>query len=129
MRSIGIPEIMILCAWVFGWLVLCLVGAILWHRGNRRRREMMHLERMAAMEKGVPLPELEDLKWHRATRERSPQGTLQGAIVLIFLGAGGMIAFLISPVEELRVYWTLPIPLVFLGFGLLLYYGITRLHH
>jgi cytochrome c-type biogenesis protein CcmH/NrfF len=119
-------EIVIMFAWVFGWFVLCIAGAVLWHRSNRRRREMMHQERMTALEKGVPLPEVEDARWRRFTRERSPQGTLQGAIVLIFLGVGGMAGFGLSPSEQLRVFWTLPLPLVFLGLGLLLYYGLTR---
>lgn len=44
--------------WVFGWVILLLVA---WHlRGLRRRHqlELAHKERMMAMEKGIPLPEL-----------------------------------------------------------------------
>jgi hypothetical protein len=44
--------------WVFGWVILLLVA---WHmRSSRRQRqlELQHKERMMAMEKGIPLPEL-----------------------------------------------------------------------
>src|SRR4029453_17416801 len=42
--------------WVFGWVILLLVA---WHlRASRRerRQERLHKERMAAMERGIPLP-------------------------------------------------------------------------
>ena len=42
--------------WVFGWVLLLM---LIWHlRGRRRERrmEMIHKERMMAMEKGIPLP-------------------------------------------------------------------------
>ena len=44
--------------WVFGWVILLLVA---WHlKSSRRERrlELQHKERMMAMEKGIPLPEL-----------------------------------------------------------------------
>ena len=44
--------------WVFGWVILLLLA---WHlRAARRQRrlELQHKERMMAMEKGIPLPEL-----------------------------------------------------------------------
>src|SRR5262245_30198110 len=44
--------------WVFGWVLLLLAA---WHlKGLRRQKklELIHRERMMAMEKGIPLPEL-----------------------------------------------------------------------
>ena len=46
--------------WVFGWVLLLI---LIWHlKGQRRqkRMELVHKERMMAMEKGIPLPELPD---------------------------------------------------------------------
>lgn len=109
--------------WVFGWAGMWMGLAYMRNRSRDRRMEMMHRERMAAMEKGVPLPELPGPDAYlRRSRERNPDSTLKGGIVCMAVGVGAMLAFNLSPNNQLHDLWTLPLPLVFVGFGLLLYH-------
>jgi hypothetical protein len=96
-------------------------------RTKRRRMEMLHLERMAALEKGVPLPELPALD----QPPRPSSGFLRGVTLvwgIIFLcgGVGSMIALLLTSASELSRYWTLPMPVAFVGVGLLIYHFLAR---
>jgi hypothetical protein len=131
MRSIGPFEILAITVWpllwIFGWGGFFWLFVYLKNRANQRRLEMIHQERMVAMEKGIPLPELPDLN----PRPRRDPGarknrSLAAGIVFASLGAGGMAALQFSPVDGVHDYWTLPLPLVFLGVGLLLYHCLTR---
>ena len=52
-------------AWVFGWVIVALVA---WHMKNKQRakkHEIIHEERMKAMEKGIPLPEVPEFEEKR----------------------------------------------------------------
>ena len=131
MRTIGEFELLAIAfwplLWVFGWGGFFWLFMYLKNRANQRRLEMIHQERMVAMEKGIPLPELPDLN-PRSPKDpgRKKNAPLAAGIVFASLGAGGMAALLLSPDAEMRTYWTLPLPLLFLGVGLLLYYHLTR---
>ena len=131
MRSIGLFEILAIAVWpllwIFGWGGFFWLFMYLKNRANQRRLEMIHQERMVAMEKGIPLPELPDLN-PRLPKDpgRKKNAPLAAGIVFASLGVGGMIALQLSPVDGVHDYWTLPLPLVFLGVGLLLYYFLTR---
>jgi len=61
--------------WVFGWVILLLVAWQLRSSRRERKVERQHKERMMAMEKGIPLPELPaDEEPDRRTRlHRGPQ--------------------------------------------------------
>jgi hypothetical protein len=48
------------------------------------------------------------------------------AIVCIAAGAGAMMALNLAPDPDLHRVWTLPLPVVFVGFGLLLYHLLTQ---
>jgi uncharacterized protein DUF6249 len=132
MRSDSIFELLAIAVWtllwIFGWGGFFWLFMYLKNRANQRRLEMIHQERMVAMEKGIPLPELPDLNTRplKDPGTRNKNGSLAAGIVFASLGAGGMAALLFSPDAEMRPYWTLPLPLVFLGVGLLLYYYLTR---
>ncbi len=94
--------------------------------GKRRRLEMLHQERMAALEKGVPLPELPELE--PPPRPAPPKGdypnaTLLLGIILLCAGVGGMGGFAFSP--PLQKYFSIPLPLALVGFGLILYHYLT----
>ena len=132
MRSLGPFEILAIAVWpllwIFGWGGFFWLFVYLRNRANQRRLEMIHQERMVAMEKGIPLPELPDLSPRLPEKNSGARknASLAAGIVFASLGVGGMIALQLSPIDGVRDYWTLPLPLVFLGVGLLLYYSLTR---
>jgi Domain of unknown function (DUF6249) len=123
-----------------GALALAVILAFIWGRQYlklRKRhleREMLHRERLLAMEKGIPLPEF-------PTLAEEPSGSLldylSGSIVipklalgcgliLIFGGAGMVAAFLIAPDSELHKAWSVGLIPGFIGVGFVLYYLFIR---
>jgi hypothetical protein len=111
-----------------GIIVVALAGAFVAylyfkHVERQRRLEVIHQERLVAMEKGIPLPEL-PLDPPKVPKAPDPQATLIHGIVWTALGGGGMLALRwIGPNGP--VFWPLPLPLAFLGIGLMLYYALT----
>jgi hypothetical protein len=84
-----------------GMTALALAGGIvgylyITHRSKQRRLEIIHEERMAAMEKGIPLPEfpLDQPKQHRPPDP--PVLPILG-IVLATLSLGTMIVLYLNP--------------------------------
>ena len=123
---------------IVGLLVLAAGAALaIWgrhlHEAKRLAlREMIHRERMAALEKGVALPELP------ADREREGsagsdllgKAALLGGLVLVFGGLGLLAALFMVPdnprVGDLRGLTTLGFLPIFTGVGLLLYAWLER---
>jgi hypothetical protein len=125
---------------LFGFLAIALVLVALWlftylqYRLKRRRTEMIHQERMAAMERGIPLPEFPNfdlgpspfLLTRLAAKPGSPQSSLLTGIIFLCASVGGMIVlFYLLPLDR-HLYWILPLPLALVGIGLLLYYALLR---
>lgn len=114
-----------------GIIVLALAGVVIayWyfrHVEGRRRLEVIHQERLAAMEKGIPLPELPPLEPPAASRAQDPRVLLLHGLVWLALGLGGTIAvYLVDAQWNGRALWPLPLPTVFLGLGLVLYYALA----
>lgn len=76
--AVSIPIFVILGCVFLAWYGL---------HGRQRRREMLHLERMRALELGLPLPPIP-----AEHPDGDPYGNLKAAIILLFLGvafAGG----------------------------------------
>jgi hypothetical protein len=95
------------------------------HLERRRRLDIVHQERLAAMEKGIPLPEL-PLDPPRLPTPPDPRAPLLHGIVWSALGCGGMLALrLIGPLPNAPTLWPLPLPIAFVGIGLLLYYVLA----
>jgi hypothetical protein len=95
------------------------------HLERQRRLEIIHQERLAAMEKGIPLPEL-PLDPTKASKPPDPRATLIHGIAWTALGGGGMLALgLVGPFPNGPALWPLPIPLMLLGVGLVLYYALA----
>lgn len=95
------------------------------HVERRRRLEIIHQERLAAMEKGIPLPEL-PIDPPKVPRPTDPREILIHGIAWSALGGGAMLALrLIEPWPNGQVIWPLPLPLALLGIGFLLYYALT----
>lgn len=121
-------------------LTLCAWGALwVWARHLRERkrvavREMVHRERLAALEKGQPLPEVPG---EAAAGEAGSDGaawvsraSLLAGLGLVFSGLGFAVAFALIPatpemggMRELAPMGLLP---VFTGLGLLLFYVLDR---
>jgi hypothetical protein len=109
-----------------GMVALALAGGIVGylyvtHRTRQQRIDIIHQERMAAMEKGIPLPEFP----LEPAQEHHPPGPYVLPIlgtVLLSLSAGAMIMlYLILPAASLR-FWVTPLPFAFLGVGLIAFY-------
>ena len=93
--------------------------------GRQRRLEIVHQERLAAMEKGIPLPEL-PLDPPRVPKPPDPWAPLLHGIVWSALGFGGMLALHLSnPLPNGPALWPLPLPLGLLGVGLILYFALA----
>ena len=89
------------------------------HQERLRRLEIIHAERLAAMDKGIPLPEL---PLDPPVPEKGPPRPEVPLILGIFLtsfGVGTMIALAIA--VDKRSYWAAPLPIALMGVGLLLY--------
>ena len=121
--------------WVFGWVLLLI---LIWHlKGQRRQRrlELIHQERMVAMEKGVPLPELPDfaeppvrsvLAEALASVRLNPRWPLGLGVLCVMVGAGVCVAFWLSPISEPHQAWPFGLIGVFFGVGLCFHYFLTR---
>ena len=95
------------------------------HLARQRRLEIVHQERLVAMDKGIPLPEL-PLDPASVPKPPDPREPLMHGIVWTALGSGAMVALLlIGPQPDDIVLWPLPLPLLFLGVGLILYYALA----
>ena len=95
------------------------------HVWRERRLEIVHQERLAAMEKGIPLPEL-PLDPPRVPNPPNPLAPLIHGIVWTALGFGAMLGLRLSGLPPNGpALWPLPLPLGLLGIGLILYYVIA----
>jgi len=103
-------------------LAACIVGCLhVVHRSRQKKIEIVHQERMAAMEKGIPLPEFP------MDRERESGPPDQNVIpilgiVLLSLALGTMIVLyaILPPVSH--GLWLTPLPFMFLGAGFIAYH-------
>lgn len=110
-------------------IVLALAGAfvawlVLRHRERGRRLDLMHRERLAAMERGLPMPE-----WPTDPPKApaDPRLMLVHAVAWMAFGLGGMAALGMMGLRVNGVLaWPLPLPLFLLGAGLALFYVLAR---
>jgi hypothetical protein len=95
------------------------------HRGRQDRLEVIHQERMAAMDKGIPLPEL-PIDPPSVPKAPDPRATLIHGLVWTTLGVGAMAALLVvGRIGDAPPLWPLPLPITLLGVGLILYYALA----
>lgn len=124
---------------VFGALwIFCCTGVliIIWHLRGKRRIEklnLIHQERMRAMEKGIPLPEFPELDEEQSRIELrferlnvSPKWPLGLGALFIMSGIGVCAAFMLSNDAEFNKLWSMGLIGVFFGIGLAGYYALTR---
>lgn len=120
------------------WMLLALAvaaGLAIWakHLRESKRlalREMIHRERMAALEKGVALPELPPDPAPSSAAGQLGRAALLGGLVLVFGGLGLLAALGRIPdtaeMGDLRDLASLGMLPIFIGFGLLLYTLLDR---
>ena len=119
-------------AWVFGAAFIFLFVKILNTRQYQIKLDFIHKERMAAMEKNIPLPELPEYDKPAAAMtllnfvRLNPRWPLGAGATLILGGIGLALALLLSGDGYHRQVWSFSFIPIFLGFGLFLHYRLTR---
>ena len=91
------------------------------HRSRQKRIEIIHQERMAAMEKGIPLPEF-PLEPAREGRQPDPTVLPILGTVLLTLSVGTMIVLALNLSAPSHEFWVAPLPFAFLGVGLIAFH-------
>jgi hypothetical protein len=112
--------------WVFGWAIIM----YLFHRDATRRRlhkyDLIHKERLHAIEKGIPYPELPPYVGEEeppAPPSPRPARWYFGLGTVLLMGGGGLLAALILMKEQT---WPLGLIPMFVGAGLWLNYWLSR---
>ena len=108
-----------------GMVMLALVAGLIGylyvkHLSRLKRLEIIHQERMAAMEKGIPLPEF-PLETEREPR-RDPLVLSILGMVLFTLSIGTMIVLYVNLPAESHRFWITPLPFTFLGVGFITFH-------
>jgi hypothetical protein len=109
-----------------GMVTFALAGSIVGylymkHQSRQKRIEIIHQERMAAMEKGIPLPEL-PLEPSRERRPPDPTVLPILGTVLLSLSVGTMPLPALILEAPSHGFWVSPLPFTFLGVGLIAYH-------
>jgi hypothetical protein len=113
-----------------GSVVLALAAGIVGYlyvrqESHRKRLEMIHQERLAAMEKGIPLPEF-PLEAERNPSNRDPNVLPILGIVLFSFAVGAMIVLYRTLDSASHEFWVSPLPVAFMGVGLLVFHFLKR---
>jgi Na+/glutamate symporter len=108
-----------------GMTVVAIAGGIVGylyikHLDRQKKLEVIHQERMAAMEKGIPLPEF-PLEQPRERREPNTSVISILGLVLLCLSIGTMIVLHTTLDHDSRSFSIAPLPFAFLGVGFLAY--------
>jgi hypothetical protein len=118
--------------WTFGtlaWVAVFLAARLIrLHTRTKERvaiRTMLHKERMLALERGVPLPEIpmEEVSLARQPDRRS---IVMLAFLLIGIGGGVTAALYLVPNPELHDVWSLGLIPLILGAGCAVAAWMTR---
>ena len=121
--------------WVFACAAVLIV---IWHLRSKRRLEklgLIHAERMKAMEKGVPLPEFPELNEEAKMQQfdkiftppkLNPRWPIGVGALVAMAGLGFLAAAMLSGDSEMAKTWSMGLIPIFIGFGLVLYYLLTR---
>lgn len=120
---------------IFGLIGFGLVRKSLADRERLQVREMIHRERMAAMEKGLPIDEikLEDTAMPEITMTSSRADTVTWirftalflGLAFFFGGIGMTVAFRIAPDYGFNEIWSIGLIPALTGLGLLIFYFMT----
>jgi hypothetical protein len=87
---------------------------------------MIHQERLAAMDKGIPLPEF-PLEPAPNPRGFDPDNVIPILGTILFtLSIGAMVVLYRTLDEPSHAFWIAPLPLAFMGVGLLAFHFLNR---
>ena len=109
-----------------GMVALALAGGIVGylyvtHQSRQKKIEIIHQERLAAMEKGIPLPEF-PLEPVRERHDPDPNNVIPIlGTVLSSLSLGAMIVLYLN-LPAPSHGWIAPLPFTFLGAGLIAFH-------
>jgi hypothetical protein len=114
-----------------GMVALALAAGIVGYvyvtqQSRQKRLELIHQERLVAMEKGIPLPEFPLEPASAPPRVPDTNVIAVLGIVLLSLSLGAMIALFLNPPARAAGVWVAPLPLTFLGVGLLTFHFLKR---
>ncbi|HUN82572.1 MAG TPA: hypothetical protein VMV81_13795 [Phycisphaerae bacterium] len=102
-----------------GMVTMALAGGLIGYFWARtKKNEIIHRERMTAMEKGIPLPEFPGDRKSPGDPTVLP---LLG-IILFTLSIGAMIVLYLNLRESAHAFWVAPLPFAFMGAGLLTFH-------
>jgi hypothetical protein len=126
----------ILVGWliIFWWGVVSLLFKYLRYRNRLKLRELFHKERIAAIEKGISLPESPEESLQLVSDEKIWESNSFGnhrinklalalGLVLLFGGIGFIISMSIFRNLSFGLLGVIP---VMIGIGLLIYYRLTK---
>jgi hypothetical protein len=113
-----------------GTVVLALAAGVVGYvyvknQTRRKRLEIIHQERLVAMEKGIPLPEF-PLEPARDPRPDPNNVIPILGTVLLSLSVGTMIVLYRTLEAAEHGFWVSPLPFAFLGAGLLAFHFLKR---
>jgi len=121
--------------WIFGWVAVWYLRRRAVEARSLKLRELVHRERLAAIDKGVPLPEIPleeeaDSAWLRPEAERVRTAWLRRVAFLLglfflFGGLGMAAGFYWAPDRGFNAMWTLGFIPAMSGIGLLLYAALV----
>lgn len=95
------------------------------HQSRLKKIEIIHQERMTAMDKGIPLPEFPfDPKHTPNPHERNVIAIL--GLVLLSLSLGTMLTLYLTLTGPEHSFWVAPLPFAFLGAGFLAYHLLNK---
>lgn len=120
---------------IFGLIAFGLIKKMMADRERLQLREMIHRERMAAIEKNLPLEglELEDTAMPEITMTSSRNDSITWirftalflGLAFFFGGIGMIVAFLVAPDHDMRDIWSIGFIPTLTGLGLLIFYFMT----
>lgn len=111
-----------------GMTALALAGGIVGylymkHQSRQKRLELIHQERLLAMEKQIPLPEFPS---EPGPRPPDPNVLIILGMVLSTLSVGAMIVLYIVVPAPAHALWISPLPIAFLGLGFIAFHLLQR---
>lgn len=126
--------ILLLLLVIFGCVGYGMLKRYLLDQALVKRREMVHKERIIAMEKGLPIENLqlgeEPLHVPGPSQEKVlvwvRLASLCVGLLLLLAGVGICIAFHFTSVSDLHDIWTIGVIPVLAGVGLLLFFVLSK---